>query len=313
MVRPASRRLLLVHSHPDDESIMTGGTIARYAADPDTHVTLVTCTLGEEGEIMRPELAGLAADRADQLGGYRVAELAAACAALGRVDQRYLGGLGRWRDSGMVAGHGVLASAPPADRLHPRAFAAEAARDEQVAALAAILDEVRPQVVVCYDPDGGYGHPDHVRAHEIAMAAAAEAESVRKVYWTVSPDFDVAAGLAELRRVRERLPWRVARDDELACVPDATVTARIDVSAHLPAKLAALRAHATQLTVWQDGGLAAFALTNEIAQPVPAGECYALVGAARSVLGQETETDLFEGIIPDEDAGMGAEEDEVAS
>jgi N-acetyl-1-D-myo-inositol-2-amino-2-deoxy-alpha-D-glucopyranoside deacetylase len=299
----AARRLLLVHSHPDDESIMTGGTIARYAADPDTHVTLVTCTLGEEGEVMRPELAGLVADRADQLGGYRVAELADACAALGLVDQRYLGGLGRWRDSGMVEGHGVLASAPPADKLHPRAFAAESARAEQVAALAAILDEVRPQVVVCYDPDGGYGHPDHVRAHEIAMEAAADAESVRKVYWTVAPEFDVTAGLAELRGAAG-LPWRVAQDDELACVPDGTVTARLDVAAQLPAKLAALRAHATQLTVWHDGPHAAFALTNEIAQPVLAAECYTLVGAARSVLGQQTETDLFEGIETGLEAGI---------
>lgn len=295
MPDPTSRRLLLVHSHPDDESIMTGGTIARYAAAPDTHVTLVTCTLGEEGEVMRPELAGLTVDRADQLGGYRVAELADACAALGLADQRYLGGLGRWRDSGMVEGHGVLAGARPPEALHPRAFAADSAREEQVAALAAILAEVRPQVVVCYDPDGGYGHPDHVRAHEISMAAAADAESVRKVYWSVAPKFDVTAGLAELRGAAG-LPWRVAEDDELACVPDGTVTTRLDVRDQLPAKLAALRAHATQLAVWGEGALTAFALTNEIAQPVLATECYTLVGASRSVLGQETETDLFEGI-----------------
>lgn len=292
----AARRLLLVHSHPDDESITTGGTIARYAAAPDTHVTLVTCTLGEEGEVMRPELAGLAVGQADQLGGYRVAELADACAALGCADQRFLGGVGRWRDSGMVVGHGALAvtgAVPPS--LHPRAFSAPAAHDDQVAELAAIMDEVRPQVVICYDPDGGYGHPDHVRAHEITMAAAADQESVRKVYWTAMPEFDVSAGLAELGRA-EGLPWRVAEVDELASVPDAAVTARIDVRAQLPAKLAALRAHATQLTVWQNGPLAAFALTNEIAQPVPVTECYTLVGAARSVQTGDTEIDLFDGI-----------------
>jgi N-acetyl-1-D-myo-inositol-2-amino-2-deoxy-alpha-D-glucopyranoside deacetylase len=289
-----------VHSHPDDESITTGGTIARYASYPDTEVTLVTCTLGEEGEVMRPDLAGLAAGEADQLGGYRIAELAAACAALGLTDQRYLGGAGRWRDSGMVAGQGVLAAAPPPESLHQRAFSAEAARAEQVAALSAIMDEVRPQVVIGYDPVGGYGHPDHIRAHEIMMAAAAEQESVRKVYWTVAARFDVDAGLAELAKAAG-LPWRVAKPDELASVPDASVTARIDVHDHLPAKLAALRAHATQLTVWEDtqAGLNAFALTNEIAQPVPAAECYTLVGAARSVRGQQTETDLFEGIEVD--------------
>ena len=96
-----------MHAHPDDETLTTGGTMARYAADPDTSVTLVTCTLGEEGEVIPPELALLAPDAADQLGGYRIGELAAACAALGVTDHRFLGGTGRWRDSGMVlAGHG---------------------------------------------------------------------------------------------------------------------------------------------------------------------------------------------------------------
>lgn len=293
--RRAGRRLLLVHSHPDDETITTGGTIARYAAQPDTAVTLVTCTLGEQGEVMVPELAGLAAGAADQLGGYRIGELAAARAALGPVEQRFLGGVGRWRDSGMVGGHGLLASAPPPESLHPRAFAAPDARDAQVAALCAIMDEVRPQVVVGYDPGGGYGHPDHVRAHEITMAAAAGQESVRKVYWTVAPAFDTEAALAELADA-PGLPWRPAKPDELACVPDGSVTARVDVTAYLPAKLAALRAHATQLTVWQGAGRVAFALTNELAQPVPVVECYTLVGAAGSVRALGTETDLFDGI-----------------
>ncbi|MEO6091001.1 MAG: PIG-L family deacetylase, partial [Umezawaea sp.] len=88
-------RLLLVHAHPDDESLWTGGTIARYAAT-GAHVTVVTCTLGEEGEIIPAGLRELAADAADQLGGYRVAELRSACAALGVTDHRFLGGIGRW-------------------------------------------------------------------------------------------------------------------------------------------------------------------------------------------------------------------------
>ena len=115
LTRP--RRLLVVHAHPDDETLWTGGTIARYVA-ADVAVTLVTCTLGEQGEILTPELRNLAADRADQLGGYRVAELQAACAALGVTDQRFLGGIGRWRDSGMVVEPGARASVPP--DLHPR-------------------------------------------------------------------------------------------------------------------------------------------------------------------------------------------------
>jgi N-acetyl-1-D-myo-inositol-2-amino-2-deoxy-alpha-D-glucopyranoside deacetylase len=289
-----------VHSHPDDETITTGGTIARYAAEPDTDVTVVTCTLGEEGEVMVPELAGLAADQADQLGGYRVGELAAAGAALGLTERRFLGGVGRWRDSGMVALEGIRAAARPVDKLHPRAFCAPAERQRQVEALAAILDEVAPQVVIGYDPGGGYGHPDHVRAHEITMAAAAGAAGVRKLYWTVAPLADVLAGLGELTGAAGRgLPWRPGTAAELPWVPDESVTTRIDVSAQVPAKIAALRAHATQLSVWVDPeagpGTAAYALTNEIAQPVLRTESYTLVGAAGSVY-PVAETDLFEGI-----------------
>ncbi|WP_037065362.1 N-acetyl-1-D-myo-inositol-2-amino-2-deoxy-alpha-D-glucopyranoside deacetylase [Pseudonocardia acaciae] len=294
------RRLLLVHAHPDDETIATGGTIARYAAAPDTHVTLVTCTLGERGEVMVPELAGLAAEHADQLGGYRMGELAAARAALGLSDQRFLGGVGRWRDSGMVVLAGGRAGAPPPGELHPRAFCAPGARAEQVEALAKVMAEVRPQVVVGYDPSGGYGHPDHVRAHEITMAATATAPSVRKVYWTVLPHGALFDGLEGLAGAREHgLPWRPAEPEELASVPDSSVTTRVDVSAVLGAKLAALRAHATQLGVWEHAGQRAFALTNELAQPVLATEYFTLVGARVDAgRGSLDETDLFEGVEP---------------
>ena len=88
-----------MHAHPDDESIGTGATMAKYAAQ-GARVTLVTCTLGELGEIIPADLAHLAADRDDRLGEYRIGELAAACAALGATDHRFLGGAGRWRDSG---------------------------------------------------------------------------------------------------------------------------------------------------------------------------------------------------------------------
>src|SRR4051794_4876887 len=111
MTLTAPPRLLLVHAHPDDESLWTGGTIARYAA-AGVVVTLVTCTLGEEGEIIPGFLRQLGSAEADQLGGYRMGELRAACAALGVSDHRYLGGAGRWRDSGMIG---------TATNEHPRA------------------------------------------------------------------------------------------------------------------------------------------------------------------------------------------------
>jgi N-acetyl-1-D-myo-inositol-2-amino-2-deoxy-alpha-D-glucopyranoside deacetylase len=286
-----------VHAHPDDETIATGGTIARYAGAADTHVTLVTCTLGEQGEVMVPELAGLAAEHADQLGGYRIGELAAAARALGLTDQRFLGGVGRWRDSGMVVAEGVRALAPPPERLHPRALSAPHELPAQVDALCAIMDEVRPQVVIGYGPDGGYGHPDHVRAHQITMAAAERTGGVRKVYWTVGSRSDLRAGLAELAgAVHDGLPWRLAEPEELPSVPDQAVTTRLDVTATLAAKVAALRAHATQLSVWQRERYLAFALTNEIAQPVPRAESYTLVGPSGAVQPVRGETDLFDGI-----------------
>ncbi|GLY34954.1 1D-myo-inositol 2-acetamido-2-deoxy-alpha-D-glucopyranoside deacetylase [Amycolatopsis sp. NBRC 101858] len=278
MISPVPRRLLLVHAHPDDESITTGATIARYAAE-GAEVTVVTCTLGEEGEIMAglPELAGLGAWAADQLGGYRVAELKAACAALGVSRHRYLGGIGRWRDSGM-------AGTPSA--AHPRAFTGGSA-EEQAGQLAEILDEVRPQVVVTYDAFGGYGHPDHIRAHEITMAAAPSAESVMRVFHTVTSRDAMRTGLAALRAGEPEYP--VPPDDELPVTPDEEITTKLDVAAYVPAKLAALRAHATQLAV-VGGDVPYFALTNEVAQPIPAHDSFVLAhgpagGAADDLFG----------------------------
>jgi len=252
-----------VHAHPDDETLTTGGTIARYAAEPDTAVTLVTCTLGEQGEVIPAELAELAAERADQLGGYRIGELAAACGALGLRDHRFLGGPGRWRDSGMaLAGHGVRAALP--EELHPRAFARPEAFDEQVAQLVAVLEQVRPQVVVTYAADGGYGHPDHVRAHEITVAAVRRAPA--RVFCTVVGRSTLEAGLAGLDGV-PGMPFRMPVPDELPSVPDGTIGTRIDVRAQRPARLAALRAHATQVTVWEGERATAWALSNRVAQP----------------------------------------------
>ncbi|XVS65293.1 N-acetyl-1-D-myo-inositol-2-amino-2-deoxy-alpha-D-glucopyranoside deacetylase [Actinosynnema sp. CA-299493] len=271
-------RLLLVHAHPDDESLWTGGTIARYSA-MGVHVTVVTCTLGEEGEIIPPALQELTADAADQLGGYRVAELRSACAALGVTDHRFLGGIGRWRDSGMA---GVEANG------HPRAFV-NGSRDEQTAALSEIIASVKPQVVVTYDAFGGYGHPDHIRAHEITTAAAAD---VDRVFHAVTSRAATEAGAAALAELGD-LPWRLPAEDELAVTDDAAITTTIDISEHLVAKLRALRAHSTQISVWQDGsGRAAYALSNGVAQPVVQAEYYVLAkGPAAGA-----EADLFGGL-----------------
>ncbi|GAA1033027.1 MULTISPECIES: N-acetyl-1-D-myo-inositol-2-amino-2-deoxy-alpha-D-glucopyranoside deacetylase [Amycolatopsis] len=272
------RKLLLVHAHPDDESIATGGVIARYAAE-GVEVCVVTCTLGEEGEIVPPRLARLVAAEADQLGGYRSGEMAAAAVALGLTRHEYLGGIGRWRDSGM-------AGTPAAD--HPRAFTG-GSLVEQTAQLRELIDDFAPQVVVTYDSFGGYGHPDHIRAHEITMAAAPDAPSVERVFHVVQSEAALAVGLAELR-ADGTSPFRVAADGELPSTPDGKITTVVDISAHRQAKLAALRAHETQLTV-VDGAVTHFALTNSIAQPIPSAEYFVLAqGDAHGA-----ETDLFGG------------------
>src|SRR5215470_14276556 len=188
----AGQRLLLVHAHPDDESIGTGATMAKYAAE-GAGVTLVTCTLGELGEIIPTDLADLSSDKNDQLGEHRISELAAACAALGVTDHRFLGGAGRWRDSGMMG----MASNDSPDCFW------QADVDTAAAELALIIREVRPQVLITYDENGYYGHPDHIQAHRVARAAirlAAEGGQgpwqVAKFYATAVPrSVAVAAGL----------------------------------------------------------------------------------------------------------------------
>ncbi|GAA3770075.1 N-acetyl-1-D-myo-inositol-2-amino-2-deoxy-alpha-D-glucopyranoside deacetylase [Micromonospora maritima] len=235
------RRLLLVHAHPDDESIGTGATMAHYAA-AGAHVTLVTCTLGEEGEIHVPELTQLCAAEADQLGGYRIGELAAACAALGVTDHRFLGGAGRYRDSGMMG---------LATNDHPRAFW-RADLDEAARHLLEVIREVRPQVVITYDPNGFYGHPDHIQAHRVAMRgvelAAAEGIAPDKVYWTAMPRSVLDAGLEAFTESSDNPFAGIDDVDELPFgTPDAQIAARIDATEQHAGKEAAMRAHATQI------------------------------------------------------------------
>lgn len=288
-----ARRILFVHAHPDDETLTTGGTIARCAAE-GAEVTVLTCTLGEEGEVIGDQWAGLVADAADQLGGYRILELTAALRALGASAPRFLGGAGHWRDSGMAG--------TPSAR-NPRAFV-NADPDEAVGAIVAVIRELRPHVVVTYDPVGGYGHPDHVQAHRFTTAAveaagtdafpeAGQPWDVAKFYWTVTEQSALEAGVAAIADVPAG--WRMPAAGELPTVPDATVTAAVDVTSVLDAKRAAMRAHATQVTVAPSG--AEFALSNDVVQPILTVEHYALVrGAAGSVEPDGREKDLFGGI-----------------
>jgi N-acetyl-1-D-myo-inositol-2-amino-2-deoxy-alpha-D-glucopyranoside deacetylase len=273
-------RLALVHAHPDDESLWTGGTIARYAAS-GAEVMVITCTLGEEGEIIPDDLRQLRAQEADQLGGYRIGELRAALAELGVTRHAFLGGPGRWRDSGMVG--------DPANE-RPRAFV-RGSLDEQTDALAELLAGFRPQVLVSYDAFGGYGHPDHIRAHQITVAAATRVPSVERVFYAVQSARAVRAGIAVLAEWADQ-PFRLPAEDELAVVDDELIGTVVDVAAHLPAKLRALRAHATQVSVWESGERAVYALSNDLAAPVLPHEYFVFAsgspaGAERDLFGKD--------------------------
>ncbi|MBM9468280.1 N-acetyl-1-D-myo-inositol-2-amino-2-deoxy-alpha-D-glucopyranoside deacetylase [Nakamurella leprariae] len=266
--RPAMR-LLAVHAHPDDESLTMAATLASAAAS-GVGVTLVTCTLGEQGEVIGDELAGLAAEHADQLGGYRYTELREACRVLRVRDHRMLAGAGSFRDSGM-------AGTPSAD--HPRAFvrAADGGPDTEraVAALAAVVREVDPQVVLTYDADGGYGHPDHIAAHQITVAAVRRTPRAdgqpRRLFAVVKP---ATAVQVAVDRYETPPGYHRSRPEDLGFrVADHSVDAAVPVGPWAPVRREALAAHATQVELLAGG----FALSNRVAQPDPLYECYRLL------------------------------------
>ena len=269
------RRLLLVHAHPDDESIATGGVMARYAAE-GARVTLVTCTRGEQGEIVPPGLRHLGTGKA--LADVRVEELAEAMRRLGVTDHRFLG---PYEDSGMMG---------TAENERATAFW-NADLDEAAGHLVKVVDEVRPQVVVTYDEYGGYGHPDHIQAHRVTLLA------LDRATWQVPKLYHVAWGGPERRR-REAADYEAADrpggfdlpDPATAHEPPHPVTTVVDIAPHLDRKLAAIAAHRTQVTVVPPF----FALSNNVAHEAFGEERFTL--ARGTLAGDGVETDLFAGV-----------------
>jgi N-acetyl-1-D-myo-inositol-2-amino-2-deoxy-alpha-D-glucopyranoside deacetylase len=286
-------RLLFVHAHPDDETLTTGATIAHYA-DQGAEVRVVTCTLGEEGEVIGDRWARLVVDGADQLGGYRIGELTSALAHLGVAEPIFLGGAGRWRDSGM-------AGTPP---RHRQRFV-DADPGEAVGALVAIIREFRPHVVVTYDPDGGYGHPDHIHAHQVTTAAVAASASaghpgepwqVPKFYWAVMALSSFETGAREMVEAGLPADWIWNAPDEIRfAYADGDIDAVVEAPQSRAAKVAAMRAHATQVIV--DPGGRACALSNLIALPITTSEHFVLAaGEPGERDGRGWEVDLLAGV-----------------
>lgn len=269
--RPA--RLLFVHAHPDDETLTTGVAIAHHVARGDD-VHVLSCTLGEEGEVIPASLAHLEG-AGDALANHRRAELERAMAVLG-VTHHLLGATGpgrapAFRDSGMA---GSAAAA------HPRAFAG-VALDVAADAVREVLERLRPDVVVTYDASGGYGHPDHVRTHEATRQAVASLGGVGPVLLGALVPLGWAtedrAWLAS--HVPEDEGWVVPGEGNpyaANVVPDDVVTRTVVDAEAEQVRTRALREHETQVVV----GPGWYALSNRHVFRLAGREGYARLDPA---------------------------------
>lgn len=283
------KRLLLVHAHPDDETINNGVTMAKYAAE-GARVTLITCTRGEEGEVLVESLASLASNQEDKLGEHREIELANAMKYLGVRDFRFLGFPTKsWRDSGMMG----------SEQNNRKDVFWQADLDEAAKELVKIILEIKPQVLVTYDEIGGYGHPDHIKAHQVAMRAAELAENqgwkISKIYWNTMPKSVIQMGIDKMKEIGSNFFGAESVDDLPFAKPDELVTTVIKAPEFVSHKLAAMKAHETQISV--DGPF--FALSNNLGMSVWADEYYTLVKGERSAPYDENgrEIDLFSGVL----------------
>ena len=284
----AEKRLLLVHAHPDDETINNGVTMAKYAVE-GVHVTLVTCTRGEEGEVLVDSLKNLASDKDDKLGDHREIELKDAMIELGISDFRFLGSPNKkWRDSGMLG-------APQNERND---VFWQSDLDEAANELVKVILEIKPQVMITYDEFGGYGHPDHIKAHRVAMRAAEISANqgwlITKIYWNTMPRSVLQTSMDKMKEVGSEFFGAESADEMPFAKDDELVTSVVKAQEYVPQKLAAMKAHATQISV--DGPF--FALSNNLGLSVWADEYYTLVKGEISPPFDENgrELDIFAGV-----------------
>jgi N-acetyl-1-D-myo-inositol-2-amino-2-deoxy-alpha-D-glucopyranoside deacetylase len=298
----AARRIMLVHAHPDDETINNGATMAKYAAE-GAEVCLVTCTLGEEGEVLVDGLGHLAADQGDELGQHRLGELKQAMDILGVTDFVRLGGDGRFRDSGMDYSDQGLAIARTELRegIFWTTDLLEATNE-----LVPLIRQRRPQVLITYNEVGGYGHPDHVQAHRVAMygyllAAVPSyrgdlgpAWSVPRVLWSTMSRTRMAEAIRRLREAGDTETMK-GFDVEGGLLPmisaDEEIAAAIDGGPYVSQKIDAMRAHATQITA--DGPF--FSGQTVLGNDMWSHEFYRLA-AGQPFPGEGWADDLFAGL-----------------
>lgn len=293
--------LLTVHAHPDDETLSNGALLATWAGS-GRPVTVVTCTRGEQGEVIGSDLAHLEGD-GPALAAHRETELAGALRALGPDDHLFLDSVDvaeptsdsrttqRFVDSGMA--WVTVGQAAARDEIPAGAFVT-VPLDDAATRLAAVLRDRRPDVVVCDEPGGGYGHPDHIRAHRVvrrALELAAshepglpgEPHTAAAVLWTVLDESVLRSGYRGLQTLVGSESLLAVPDPE-GPVPSAAgsqVDVTVSVLPVLRRVLAALRAHRTQVHAVQEitGGpdgpvVAAYALSNGVLAPVLRTETY---------------------------------------
>ncbi|XRQ16106.1 PIG-L family deacetylase [Actinomadura welshii] len=263
--------LMAVHAHPDDEVLGTGGLLARSAAE-GIRTVLVTCTNGEQGDGPGGAKPGEPGHDASEVAGLRLAELRESAGLLDIAHVELLG----YRDSGMDGW---------STNDDSEAFA-NIPLDESAGRLAALMERYRPQVVVTYDENGGYGHPDHIQAHRIAMAAAERTGVPDKLYYTAIP----RAGFREMAKAVRDAGVDIDFDPpEDFGTPDELITSVVDVSAHAEAKRKALQAHASQ-----GENIFLLRLPEEIQQVVFSSEAF--VRRFSRVEAPAQEDDLFAGL-----------------
>lgn len=270
--------------------MQTGGTMARYAAE-GVHVCLITCTNGEVGEIADvPELGMPREEIAARLGEIRREELEEACRRLGQIDLRMLG----FHDSGMDG---------TSSNDDPKAFVNQPL-DEPVRMIVEILRQVKPQVLITYNERGFYGHPDHIRAHEAALAAVAAAKDeayapelgepheVSKVYYNAVPSSLLREGKKLAEEALEGAEFLSEEDIVVIGTDDRLVTTEIDVVDWVKTKFHALEAHRTQLGTTQGW----FDIPDEVKTLMLGVEFYVL-NAPGEATSAEREKDLFDGVV----------------
>lgn len=269
---------MAVHAHPDDEAASTGGVLHKYAKN-EIRTVLVTCTGGELGD-------GPGGLKPDQPGHdpaavkvVRRAELETSCHHLQISNLELLG----YHDSGMAKW----------DREGAEGTFAGSDLSEEIERLAALIEHYRPQVVVTYGEDGGYGHPDHIRAHEVTKGALLATKIPVKLYYTVFPKSLARRVLVQMKAAGID-PWELGEidfdpDNPPFGVSDDLVTTDVNVMDDVDAKLAAVRAHASQMDN------AFFANLPPLVAPMILGHEYYIraIGGSNAVL---PETDLFAGI-----------------